>query len=86
MPLSIKNRKAERLIEEVAKATGESKTQAVIIALEERLERLKGRRTVPDSYQAVMEIARRCAALPDEDTRTADQILGYNQAGVFEEE
>jgi antitoxin VapB len=29
-----------------------------------------------------LEIARRCAALPDLDTRTANEILGYDQNGV----
>ena len=40
MPLNIKNPEVERLVEEVAKVTGESKTEAVRKALEERRERL----------------------------------------------
>ena len=43
MALSIKNRKAEVLAAEVARETGETRTDAVIHALEERLARLRGR-------------------------------------------
>jgi antitoxin VapB len=40
MALNIKNPRVERLVEEVARLTGESKTEAVRRALEERRERL----------------------------------------------
>ncbi len=32
---------------------------------------------------SILEIGRRCAALPDHDTRTADEILGYNEFGAL---
>lgn len=41
MSLNIKNEDAHRLASEIAKATGESLTEAVTTALAERLERLK---------------------------------------------
>ena len=84
MALSIKNRKAEQLAAEVAKETGENLTDAVIHALEERLERLRGKRTAPDLLQDILAISRRCAALPNKDKRLADEILGYNETGTFE--
>lgn len=40
MPLNIKNDKVERLAEDLARMTGESKTAAILRALEERRERL----------------------------------------------
>ncbi|MGQ0744463.1 MAG: type II toxin-antitoxin system VapB family antitoxin [Acidimicrobiales bacterium] len=40
MALNIKNPVAERLAREVSELTGENKTQAVLVALEERLARL----------------------------------------------
>lgn len=40
MPLNIKNEIVERLVDEVARLTGESKTEAVRRALEERKARL----------------------------------------------
>lgn len=43
MPLNIKNTEVERLVDEVAAATGESKTEAVRVALLERRARLRMR-------------------------------------------
>jgi antitoxin VapB len=83
MALSIKNDVAERLARRVAAETGESLTEAVINSLEERLERLKGRRSAPDLVETLMAIGRRCSALPDLDTRSADEILGYDDIGAF---
>ena len=42
MALNIKNTQVERLADEVAQLTGESKTEAIRKALEERRRRLKG--------------------------------------------
>jgi antitoxin VapB len=83
MGISLKNDKAEKLARQVASEAGESLTDAIIHALEERLERLKGRRSVPDLAEAVMTISRRCRSLPDHDTRSADAILGYDEKGAF---
>lgn len=83
MPLSIKNKKAEILAAEVSKETGESLTDAVIHALEERLERIRGTRNAPDLVQDILEISRRCSRLPDKDKRSADVILGYDKNGTF---
>jgi antitoxin VapB len=81
--LSIKNDTAERLARQVANETGESLTEAIIHSLEERLERLKGRRSAPDLVETLMAISQRCSSLPDLDTRSADEILGYDEIGVF---
>lgn len=78
MGISIKNDKAEKLARLVASEAGESLTDAVIHSLEERLERLKGRRSAPDLAEALLAISRRCSALTDLDTRDADEILGYD--------
>lgn len=43
MALNLKNEEVERLASEVARMTGESKTEAIRLALQERRERLKGR-------------------------------------------
>lgn len=42
MPLNIKNAEVERLADEVSRLTGESKTEAIRKALDERRRRLKG--------------------------------------------
>ncbi|MFL6201089.1 MAG: type II toxin-antitoxin system VapB family antitoxin [Thermoanaerobaculia bacterium] len=66
----------------MANTTGESLTDALIHSLEERLERLKGRRSAPDLLETLMAVSRRCSSLPDLDTRDADEVLGYDDQGA----
>ena len=82
MPLSIKNREAERLARELAKQTGESITEAIVKALHERVQRLTGRHRPLGLADQLDDIARRCAALPVIDERTEDEILGYDEKGL----
>ena len=84
MALSIKNSQAEKLAREVAAISGESLTQAITHALEERLERLSGRRSATDIRQEIMAVSQRCSSLSDIDKRSPDEILGYNQSGIIE--
>jgi len=84
MALSIRNPIAEKLAREVAAECGENLTQAIINALEERLERLRGRRIVTDTAQEIMKISVRCSSLPDKDHRTPEEILDYDRFGVPE--
>jgi antitoxin VapB len=82
MALNIRNPETEKLAEEVARLTGETKTEAVRRALLDRLTRLRrerGKRTLADELD---EIAKRCARLPVQDRRTADEILGYDDDGL----
>jgi antitoxin VapB len=83
MALKIKDPTTEKLAREVAAHEGESLTEAVHRALEERLERLKSRRTAPDLVATLLEISQRCSSLPDVDPRRADEILGYDDTGAF---
>ena len=83
MALSIKNPEAERLAKSLARETRQTVTQAVIVALREALLRKRGRRTAPDVTAAILQISERCAALPDLDTRSPDEILGYDEHGGF---
>jgi antitoxin VapB len=82
MPLSIRNQKAEKLARELAAESGETITQAITHALEERLARIRGRSTVIDLMEEVLKISKRCSAIPDQDQRSADEILGYDDRGV----
>ncbi len=81
MPLSIRNPKAEQLAREVAAESGQSMTQAVIHALEEQLQRLRARRVATNPIDEIMEVSKRCRELPDQDARSADEILGYDRDG-----
>ena len=82
MALSIRNPRAEKLARQVAAETGESLTEAIIQALEERLQRLKGRRTATDVAEEIMKISLRCRALPEKDGRSAEEILDYDEKGL----
>ena len=84
MALSIRNAKAEKLARELAAESGENLTQAITTALEERLQRLRGRSTAIDLAEEIMKISRRCSELPDQDQRSPDEILGYGATGVPE--
>lgn len=82
MALNIRNPETERLAAELARETGETKTEAVTKALRDRLTRVR-RDRVPRRGLAheLNEIGRRCAALPVVDDRTPDEILGYDERG-----
>ncbi len=82
MALSIRNQKAEKLARELASESGETITQAITHALEEKLERLRGRSTATDPVEEILEISDRCSAIPDQDQRSVDEILSYDPVGV----
>lgn len=54
-------------------------TQAEQLALV----RARDRRVIRSMRDAIVEISDRCAALPDLDTRNADEIVGYDANGAF---
>lgn len=81
MSLNIKDPEADRLARELARLTGETITQTVTIALRERLKR-EGARSPLSLKDAIMDISRRCAALPRHTGRTADDIIGYDEDGL----
>ncbi len=82
MALNIKDPTADRLARELATLTGESITVAVGTALKDRLERLSG--SVPSEKRAeeMTRVANEAAALPNLDTRTDDEVLGYGKDGL----
>ena len=82
MPLNIKDPAAEKFVRELAAAAGESVTTAVRRAAEERLQRVRRQQSGRSLAAEILEIGKRCAALPDLDSRTADEILGYDEYGV----
>jgi antitoxin VapB len=82
MALNIRNSEAEKLANMVATITGETKTEAVTIALKERLENLKRRHSRKRLADELDEIARHCASLPVLDKRSNDEIIGYDKKGM----
>ena len=84
MALSLKDKETDRLAREVAALTGETLTDAIRKALAERLERERLRRGQSRRLaDRLMEIGRYCAALPDIDTRSPDEIVGYDKTGMW---
>ncbi|MSP49643.1 MAG: hypothetical protein EXQ95_09995 [Alphaproteobacteria bacterium] len=81
MALNIKSAEADRLARELAKATGESITEAVTTALAERLARCRGDKW--SRLKAIRAIQERVSRLPVLDDRTDDEILGYDENGLF---
>ena len=84
MAISIRNKKAEQLAREVAEACDTSMTQVIIEALEDKKQKLQhGRGTEEARFLEIQAVGKRCAFLPDKDTRPADEILGYDERGIF---
>ena len=89
MALNIKNVEVERLAAEVSRLTGESKTEAIRRALDERRRRLKGA-SIGARRARVLDFLKRKVwpTLPKNQrgrrlTRTEeDEILGYGPDGV----
>jgi antitoxin VapB len=82
MALNIKSDVADNLARQLAKMKGQSITEVVISSLKDSLEREAVRPHAQSLAQSLSEIGRRCAALPDLDTRTPEEILGFDAHGL----
>jgi antitoxin VapB len=82
MALSIKDPETERLARALAERTGESLTLATRRALAERLRRVGGGARRAALLEDLSEIRRRWSALPVQDRRSADEIIGYDANGL----
>lgn len=82
MALNIRNAETERLAAELARQTGETKTEAVTKALRDRLARVRRERSKRSLADELEEIATHCASLPVLDDRTAEEIVGYDEHGL----
>jgi antitoxin VapB len=82
MSLTIEHRDADELARRLADATGQSITDAVIEALRAQLKRETGGRIAPRLQAELRAISDRCAALPDYDKRTPEEIIGFDEYGI----
>jgi antitoxin VapB len=82
MALNIKNPEADRLARELAGLTGESITDSVIAAMKDRIARERARRGYDALRHEVRRIRERYRRLPVLDDRAADDVIGYDDAGV----
>lgn len=81
MSLNIKDPDTDRLARQLAAETGESITQAARIAIEERLARVRAQAFAPAAAE-LTAIVQRGRSRRTLDTRTSEEILGYDQAGL----
>ncbi len=90
MPLNIKNKDVDRLVEEVVRITGESKTEAVRKALEERRQHLVMSSATGHDEDRLLRFLREevWPNIPPEvrgkplTKQEEEKILGYGDAGV----
>jgi len=82
MQLNLKNPEAHRLARELADLTGESMSAAVTRALRERLLREQRQRGRAGISQKLLAIGHQAATKDTLDPRCADEILGYDEAGL----
>lgn len=80
MPMSIRSSTVESLARKLAVQTGDSMTETIEKALEAMDASAVAEAGI--RYGKLSSIAARCAALPDLDTRSADEILGYGSDGL----
>jgi antitoxin VapB len=81
--LNIENAATDELAHRLSEVTGRSVINAVIYALREQLRREEGNFTRSPLSDDLMEIGKRCAALPVIDERSLDEILGYDESGTW---
>lgn len=90
MGLNIKNEKVEKLAEEVASLTGETKTAAILRALEERKEKIVRRTAGQRRIEQVLDFLENeiWPAIPPKllgrrvTRRERERILGYGKDGI----
>jgi antitoxin VapB len=80
--LSIRNAEVEELARRLSRERGNSMTEVILDAL-----KTQDGKNADHSRRLRMklgEIASTCASLPDLDTRSAEEILGYDESGSFD--
>lgn len=88
MALNIKNSDVERLAEDVARLTGETKTEAIRKALDERRRRLTGPSVAERRRRVLRLLDRIWSTTPKKELgrrlnrAEEDDILGYGPGGV----
>ena len=82
MALCIRSPGVERKARELSRESGQTMTDVIEAALD-------AKREAQDEARAQLRsrltaVGAHCAALPDLDTRRAEEILGYDESGAFE--
>ncbi|MFT4011626.1 MAG: type II toxin-antitoxin system VapB family antitoxin [Nocardioidaceae bacterium] len=80
MAINIKDPETDRLVRELAERMGASITEAIKTAVQDRLTRTQPRSDL--IYADLIAIGERGRARPTLDTRSEDEILGYDKLGI----
>ena len=87
MALNIKNEETEKLARELARRRGQGITEVLTDVLRREVERER-RKLRPNEIEARMRridaIVEELNRLPVLDDRSADEIIGYNEQGLFD--
>lgn len=84
MAISIRDSEAEQLARKMAREQGITITQVVTEALREKDSRKPVGQSKGTLLMEILNIAERCSRLPTLDNRTMDEILGYDEHGLFD--
>jgi antitoxin VapB len=85
MSMNIKNPQVHKMARELAELRECSLTEAVKFALEKALMEAKHQNAhlnADQLEQRLTEIALHCSQLPDQDHRSVEEILGYDEMGL----
>lgn len=82
MTLNINDPVTDALARELSRETGESITEALRIAIGERLTRLRGQAAVGARFANLQRYVDRGRQRATLDARSADEILGYDENGL----
>jgi antitoxin VapB len=87
MALNIKNAETEKLVRELARRRGQGITEALtdVVRREVERERMKPRRADRRTlHEKIQEIVDAYNKLPVLDDRSPDELIGYNEKGLFD--
>lgn len=82
MAFFVEDPEADLLAQQLARVSGQPVRIAVVQALREELRRQSGRRDRSGLQERLRAIAAECAALPDVDTRSPEEIVAYDEIGL----
>jgi antitoxin VapB len=87
MALNIKDRETEDLARELARRRNQGITRTLRDVLRKEVERerrLPRKESKEEFHRAIQEIVDHFKSLPVLDDRSPDEILGYNEQGLFD--
>lgn len=82
MALNVKHPQADLLARQLASLTGETLTEAILKALQERLERQRTTQRTLRAKDLLRDTRERLSRYPVLDPRSPDEILGYDEKGL----